>query len=158
MTNSHKMTRREWFRLSKPHSPTNTQTRPQSTDKPERSMGQSTAELTPVEHPVNHDGMDLSQLPPMREALLSAEQIELLFADIEQFATDILLMQRSSRTAQATVSKASTSEQLSTAKNGLLSAKLKRLQIRYRWQNAAWIDTLESRPDGFRLIRIVHTT
>ncbi|MFT4558047.1 MAG: hypothetical protein ACI92S_003421, partial [Planctomycetaceae bacterium] len=110
-------------------------------------------------------------LPPMREALLSEEQVRQLFADIESLGSDILLMQRSERSqrataskataskataSKATASKATTAEQLRTAQDSLLSGSVPRVQIRYHWEEANWIDTLEGRDDGVRLVRISH--
>lgn len=144
MSDSPKLSRRDWFRLRRA--------------KPAigASVGEQARGLKPIAHPENHDGMDLSQLPPMREAVLTPGDVEQLFADIEQLASDVLLMQRSTRAARAVASRAETSERLGAAKRGLLSGELPRLQLRYQWQDTAWIDTLETRPDGFRLIRIAH--
>ena len=151
MTDSSKLTRRDWFRLRRPTPQTNVAANAQPP-----KMGQKTAGLKPIPDPVNHDGMDLSELPPMREAMLTREEVNQLFDDIETQGSDILLMQRVTRTGQATAARAKTSEQLTLAKESLLSASVPRVQIRYRWQDSAWIDTLESKPDGFRLVRINH--
>ena len=104
--------------------------------------------MTAVAHPPNHDGMDLSELPPMREAILSPAQVESLFLDIEKLATEVLLMQRSTKTALASGTKATTSQQLNLGKAALLTGKVPRIQLRYRWQDKLWIDTLESKPEG----------
>lgn len=101
--------------------------------------------------------MDLSKLPPMREALLSAEQVSELFADIEQLGTETLLMQRSSREVRANVTSADTAKNLQLAEAALLTGVIARIQIRYRWQDTLWIDTLESKPDGYRIVRIAHS-
>lgn len=150
MSDSNRMSRRDWFRLA----------RRKKADGPkqsgESSIGDQANALEPIEHPVNHDGMDLSQLPPMREATLTAEQVTQLFADIEALASDILLMQRSSRSQRATASRATTVEQLHSAKDAILSGTIPRLQIRYRWDDADWIDTLQSDGEEFRLVRIQH--
>lgn len=121
-------------------------------------MGETPNGLQAIAHPVNHDGMDLAELPPMREALLSEEQVRQLFSDIESVASDILLMQRSARSQRAAASKVTTEEQLRLAQATLLSGDAPRVQIRYHWQEANWIDTLERRDDGVRLIRITHNT
>jgi hypothetical protein len=112
--------------------------------------------LKPIEHPPNHDGLDLSELPPMREAILSVDQIQSLFTDIEQLATDVLLMQHSSNSQRANVAKADTGNKLALAKHALLNGQLQKLQIRYRWQDSLWIDTLATQADGYRLVRIAH--
>lgn len=140
-------TRREWFRLRRPHQ--------------NRLLGQpdaaaSSAALKPVELPPNHDGMDMSELPPMREALLSSDQVRDLVVDVKQLGTDIQLMQRRSGANRATASAADTPERLDLAGNALLSGRVPRLQVRYRWQNTLWIDTLTTHADGYTLIRIAH--
>ncbi|APZ93886.1 hypothetical protein [Fuerstiella marisgermanici] len=152
MHSNERLSRRAWFRLRPPKpapEPTPSTTR-------EATVGQTAPGLAEVAHPPNHDGMDMSELPPMREAILAAEQVEELFADIEQLGTDILLMQRSSRTAQANVSQADAARNLQVAKTSLLSGGIARVQIRYRWQDTLWIDTLEAKPGGYRIIRIAH--
>lgn len=155
MTQENKLSRREWFRLAgRKKSPTGQETPgPSNAD----SMGDSSKGLQPIEHPINHDGMDLSELPPMREAVLAEDDVRQLFSDIAALATDVLLMARSARTAHAAASKATTSDQLCSARDSLLSGVIPRLQIRYHWQQQNWIDTLERQEQGYRLIRIAHT-
>lgn len=151
MSDSPKLSRRDWFRLR----PATAKQQPDSASRSsEVSIGQDARGLQPIAHPENYDGLDLSQLPPMREAVLTAEDVRQLFADIETFATDVLLMQRTSRTA--TASRVHTSENLVAAKRALLGGRIRRLQLRYRWQDTAWIDTLEAHPNGFRVVRIAH--
>jgi hypothetical protein len=163
MTDDHKMSRRDWFRLRpRPAESNDTDSNDTGSDKtvdaPRHSMGETPNGLQAIAHPVNHDGMDLAELPPMREALLSEEQVRQLFADIESLASDILLMQRSARSQRAAASKVTTEELLRLAQATLLSGDVPRVQIRYHWQEANWIDTLERRDDGVRLIRIAHNT
>ncbi len=151
MTESNKMTRREWFRL-----------RPQRTEsenagnRQDHLVGEESRALQPIEEPVNHDGMDLSELPPMREASLSEEEVRQLFSDIQALGEDILLMQRSARSQRASASRATTADQLRTALETLLSGAVPRVQIRYKWEDSNWIDTLERREADVRLIRIAH--
>lgn len=161
MTTDPKMSRREWFRLASPRTETTnkTTTNKTNTDKtnrPNPAVGDTSPALQDVAHPVNHDGMDLSELPPMREALLSESEVRELFSDISALGSNILLMQRSARSARATAAKATSVEQLRTAETSLLAGTIPRVQIRYHWQQQNWIDTLERREDGFRLIRIAH--
>ena len=157
MTASDTTSHRDWFRLRLRKSLGDPGVQVQLDDSAsKRSVGQTAAGLQDIPHPENHDGMDLSELPPMREAVLSSEQVAHLFSDIEALGTDILLMQRASRSARATGSTATSKEQLQLARTSLLAAAITRLQIRYRWQDTAWIDTLEAKPDGYRLIRIAH--
>lgn len=114
--------------------------------------------LSPVPAPPNHDGLDLSQLPPMREAVLDAQQLDALLADIHQFTSKITLMQRG-KNPRAFASGPSTdtaSIGLRLAGDSLKSGCVQRIQIRYVWNDASWIDTLERKTDGFRLVRIRH--
>jgi len=150
MTEPTKLTRRDWFRLRVPHTH---RLLGDSQDDPE---SQTANLLKPIVHPPNHDGLKLEELPPMREALLSEEQVVALFSDVRQLATDVMLMQRSAVSKRATVSKTQSSEHLEAAKTALLTGSIKRIQIRYRWQAALWIDTLEVQADGYRLVRIAH--
>lgn len=160
MTGGNKMSRRDWFRLRRSSDTSIEVTLSDLPREPQvatnHSMGEAPNGLRPIAHPENHDGMNLSELPPMREALLSEEQVRQLFSDIEALASDVLLMQRSPRSQRTTVSKATTAEQLGTAQNALLSGSIPRVQVRYQWQAANWIDTLELRENGVRLIRITH--
>lgn len=147
MTDSNSdLSRRDWFRLKIPRT--------------NRTLGDTSTkrsddpELAPVELPPNHHGMDLDELPPLREAILSREQLEMLFGDISSLASEVRLFQRS-RQAQARAA-ASSQNDLMLAKEAFVSGKVPRLQIRYRWQDSHWIDTLEAREDGTRLVRILH--
>lgn len=151
MNDQQKISRRDWFRLRKPEAENSPETHRRT-----QAMGTSSAGLEPVPHPVNHDGMDLAELPPMREAMLSTNQVQQLFADIESLASDILLMQRASPAQRATAARATSREQLAVAQAALLSGAIPRVQLRYRWQDANWIDTLEQREGRFRLVRIMH--
>ncbi len=159
MSDATKISRRAWFRLRPPEPPPEPSSTPESLPEKARaaSVGQTAAGLSDIAHPPNHDGMDLSKLPPMREALLSAEQVSELFADIEQLGTETLLMQRSSREVRANVTSADTAKNLQLAEAALLTGVIARIQIRYRWQDTLWIDTLESKPDGYRIVRIAHS-
>ncbi len=157
---SQKITRRDWFRLRVPHQNKmldEKSVEPQSNKNPEKVIPNSSAGLKPIEHPPNHDGLDLSELPPMREATLSVDQVTALFNDIAQLGTDVLLMQRSTGTQRADATKVDTKTQLETAKSSLLSGKIPRLQVRYRWQDQQWIDTLKRETDGFHIVRIAHS-
>jgi hypothetical protein len=151
MSDPTQLTRREWFRLR----PRPTRIAAESRSE-KHSMGQSQESLQPIPQPVNHDGLDLSELPPMREAKLSAEEIRQLFADIEELGANIMLMRRTSQSPRAAAAPASSSADLNAARDALITGQVSRLQIRYRWQDADWIDTLEAREEEFRLVRIAH--
>jgi hypothetical protein len=160
MLDSDKISRRDWFRLRPRRSdPSESVITAQATPcDPGPTVGETPNALRPIAHPQNHHGMNLADLPPMREALLTEEQVRQLFYDIETLASDILLMQRSSRSQRATApgATATTAEQLRAAQELLVLGTVSRVQIRYHWQSAHWIDTLERRETGVRLIRIAH--
>lgn len=151
MSDPAQLTRRDWFRLSVGRSPAASGKRSTA-----HSMGEAPETLQPIAHPENHDGLDLSELPPMREALLSAEQIRQLFADIGELGENILLMRRTAGSRRAAGAEATSPADLLAARDALLNGQVPRLQIRYRWRDADWIDTLEARESAFRLVRIAH--
>ena len=159
MSDSNKMSRRDWFRLlpcrSEAETPSDIEAC-ETVNPAARSMGASPHSLQTIPHPENHHGMNMAELPPMREAILSEEQVRQLFTDIETLASDILLMQRVVGSARATASSASTTDQLFTAQQSLFSGAIPRVQIRYHWQASHWIDTMERRDAGIRLVRIAH--
>lgn len=169
MKNSHQLSRRDWFRLKLPRQPSmlddpkNELSLEREPDSPlssateDGSPAACDSGMKPIDLPPNHDGLDLSKLPPMREATISSEQVAALFSDIEQLATDVLLMQRTRGSHQrAETSKADTPSKLGLAQNALLEGAISRLQVRYRWQNQLWIDTLKRESDGFHIVRIAH--
>ena len=106
--------------------------------------------------PENHGGINLSELPPMCESLLSKEQIEQLFSDIELLASNVLLMQRLPNAQRTSASSVASADQLKTVMLSLVAGTIARVQIRYRWEESNWIDTLERSENGFRLVRIQH--
>ncbi len=166
--NDKQFSRRDWFRLGTKAPSTrkldqsnnrslghNTET---GNHQPDPGLPETSRQLTEIQLPPNHDGMDLNQLPPMREALLDIEQIASLFSDIAECASDIQLMQRKTGQGRAVGANVSTNRQLQVAKSALLEGQVPRIQIRYRWQNALWIDTLTRKERQFQLIRIRHET
>ena len=137
------LSRRDWFRLRSPAAPP---------AMPQRLGAAAPAASQSIEEPVNHGGLDLSSLPPMHEATLDAQEVTALFDDLEQHATAVQLIARS-----ATGNVPDHSAQLPAACSRLLSGNVQKLQVRYQWQHAHWIDTLQRQSDGFRLVRIQHT-
>jgi hypothetical protein len=137
-----KMSRRDWFRLRSSTAKAST---------PQRLGADEAPKLRSIEEPVNHGEVDLASLPPMHEAILDATEISALFSDLEHHATNVQLIARS-----ATGPPSDHSPQLRTACDHLLAGKVRKMQVRYEWQNARWIDTFEQQPGGFRLVRIRH--
>ncbi len=142
------LSRRDWFRLRspalKPATGPSTSQQRLGTEPP--------AGFQSIDEPVNHGGVDLSSLPPMHEATLNAQEVAALLDDLEQFATAVQLIARRDGGDAP-----DHSAQLGSAGKQLLSGNVQKLQIRYQWQNAHWIDTLQKQPGGFRLVRIRHT-
>jgi len=159
MPDSHRMSRRDWFRLLPRGAESETAIDAAASEPVHtaaHSVGPTPHGLQAIPHPQNHDGMNLADLPPMREAFLSEEQVRQLFADIEALASEILLMQRLAGSAHATASSTNATGQLCMAQQSLLAGAIARVQIRYRWDDSHWIDTLERRDSGIRLVRIAH--
>ncbi len=139
--NPRQMSRRDWFRLRAPYvSKESLGTEPQKS-------------LQPIDEPPNYDGMDLSELPPIHEAMISADDVKALFADIKHCAKDVQLIARGAK--QAGPDQSGSLEEIGEA---LLSGRVKKMQVRYVWQSSRWIDTLEQQPNGFRLVRIAHAS
>ena len=130
MSENTRMSRRDWFRL-RPQSP-EAKTPSESTSAVDHKpvMGQSQKALQPVAYPENHGGVNLTELPPMCEGLLSEEQVRQLFSDIELLASEVLLMQRLPNAQRASTPGLSTPEQLRAAQINLLSGPIPRVQIR----------------------------
>ena len=157
MSENTRMSRRDWFRLRPQRSEAKTPSESTSAVDRKPVMGQSQEALQPVAYPENHGGVNLTELPPMCEGLLSEEQVRQLFSDIELLASEVLLMQRLPNAQRASTPGLSTPEQLRAAQINLLSGSIPRVQIRYHWTNLNWIDTLERRESGIRLVRIKHS-
>ena len=87
------------------------------------------------------------ELPPIREAFLTPRSLDALFADLAQYTRNVRLTMSA---------KSTTPVALATAHEQLASGQITKLQIRYEWEQTSWIDTLERRGSGFRLVRIQH--
>lgn len=147
MIEQQKLSRREWFRLRAPR---------KNATLGRDALNANGSILKPIGQPPNHDGLDLKKLPPMREAMLTWQDMDSLFTDIEQLASDVTFMQRGNNNARAYASLIDTSNRFEMARFALVTGRTKRMQIRYRWGDSLWIDTLEQQASGFRLVRIAH--
>ncbi len=92
----------------------------------------------------------------MSEASLSADQVEALCQDIGQAATEITLLRRVTAAGKTPGGPRCNAEMLRIACGQFLSGSVQRIQIRYRWQDAQWIDTLDRKGTIIRLVRIRH--
>jgi hypothetical protein len=131
------LSRRDWFRLRVPK---------QNHD----SLGSDQhGGLQPLAEPPNHDGLNLAELPPVHETILAPEQVRALFSDLRHHAHDVQLMVRGNAATDSELS-----ERLRLTCDRLLNGDISKMQVRYHWQDARWIDTLERKPDGIRIVRI----
>ncbi len=110
-----------------------------------------------IDCPPSHGSVDPAILPPVTEVLLGDSDVIQLLADIGSCASQITLMHRRLTSNASGGSSGIGSAQLMAAWDILRTGQTNRLQIRYIWAQASWIDTIESRPEGFRLVRIQHT-
>ncbi|MCA9131019.1 MAG: hypothetical protein R3C12_21680 [Planctomycetaceae bacterium] len=156
MPENTRMSRRDWFRLRPARDDVKAPVidAPELTREPVIGHGQET--LRPVAVPENYGGINLADLPPMRESLLSKEQVAQLFSDIELLGSNVLLMQRLPNAQRTSASSVASADQLKAAMISLVAGTIARVQIRYRWEESNWIDTLERTENGFRLVRIQH--
>ena len=145
MSDTPNLSRRDWFRLRLPH---------QDQWLGETPAPKQAAGLQAIEHPPNYDGMNLDELPPLREAMLSDAEVVCLLDDIKKYGSDIQLMQK--RSAQNSRADVAPSSDMTTAKEMFLNRTVNRLQIRYRWQQSLWIDTLARQESATRLVRVAH--
>lgn len=103
---------------------------------------------------VKMQAMDEEQdkLPEMSDAVLDDEQLAALFRDLRQFVeVDEIILKtgpgRADDQQQPTLNEA----------ESLLAERLVRgVQIRYRYDDAHWMDTLMPVAEGVRIVRIRH--
>ncbi len=136
---SQQLSRRDWFRLRVP--------------KPSNDLlgDDEQREMQPVGDPENHAGLDLADLPPVHEAVLTSEQISALFSDLNNLASNVQLLVRG-----ASKGDTYSAQHLQITRDRLLAGDINKIQVRYEWEGARWIDTLEVVPTGFRIVRIKH--
>lgn len=156
MPENTRMSRRDWFRLSPTRDDMKTPVINAPAPTREPIIGHGQEALRPVTVPENHGGINLSELPPMRESQLTKEQVQQLFSDIDLLASDVLLMQRLPNAQRTSANAVASADQLKTTMISLVAGTIARVQIRYRWEESNWIDTLERSDNGFRLVRIQH--
>jgi hypothetical protein len=89
-------------------------------------------------------------LPPLSDALLDRDQLAALFQDYRACATGLQIQLK---TGPGLVLPHSTPS-LDDAQTMLLAGKLRGLQLRYRFGDQNWCDTLMLVPTGVRLVRI----
>jgi hypothetical protein len=90
-------------------------------------------------------------LPELRQALLSPEEVRALAADLLACTQlgEVLEKTRDRSHADGQPS-------LSAAIERLLDGRVTGMQVRYRYQDQEWTDTLMAASGGFRLVRCQH--
>ncbi|MHC4430180.1 MAG: hypothetical protein ACYS0D_16515 [Planctomycetota bacterium] len=93
------------------------------------------------------------ETPALHEAVLSAEEVRQLFADLTEHAELIEIgLKGETRTHQEPAEGLGLAEALAVVEQRAARG----VQIRYRYQGAQWWDTLMIQPEGVRLVRIRH--
>jgi len=110
------------------------------------------ARMQPLAKPPNHDGLDMSELPPVHQAELSKEELAALFADVGQCATNIEIIGQRNAPGQLDINAL-----LQSLLEKLLRGEVEKTQIRYAWRSIRWIDTIQRDANRFRLVRIGHS-
>lgn len=93
------------------------------------------------------------KLPDLNMALLDAAQVEQLLRDIEACAQITEIIPKFAARGQVPDTASVT---LAQARELLVARAVRGLQLRYRYENADWWDTLMLAGDQFRLVRIRH--
>ena len=94
----------------------------------------------------------MNELPELNEALLDSAGLDELTSDIVTHTEilEVIVKNPGQRYAQEQ------SPSLDTGVESLKSGQAAGLQIRYRYEDAQWWDTIMATSDGFRLVRIRH--
>ncbi|MCA9290952.1 MAG: hypothetical protein KDA25_07475 [Phycisphaerales bacterium] len=92
---------------------------------------------------------NVTPLPPVFEGLLDDDRLAQLIADLSS-CTQVLHVQVRSRGGGS----ADRTATLDEAAAALRAGDTRSVQIRYRYEGAAWCDTLLAQTGGVRLIRI----
>lgn len=98
------------------------------------------------------DSPETLRLPPLQQTVLDPATLEALFRDL-QACTQVVAVQPK-LPGPPRMSAGLPPLSLETARAGLADGSLAGAQIRYRYENGTWCDTLIRRPDGIRLVRI----
>jgi hypothetical protein len=96
-------------------------------------------------------------LPPIHQAVLDATMLDQLFFDIEHGAEFLGAVTKGARNAFAAAGPGVALTSVADARAALLSGANVGVQLRYRFAEEEWWDTLLCTPAGVRLVRISHT-
>lgn len=89
-------------------------------------------------------------LPPLQRAVLSGDELDALFFDVEAAAELIEVVPKYGPTTRASDARPSLAEARALVRAGEVVA----VQLRYRHQGKEWWDTLMPRANGTELVRI----
>jgi hypothetical protein len=101
--------------------------------------------------------MTPAPLPPIHQAVLDSTMLDQLFFDIEHAAEFLGATIKGARNAFAAASPGTALTSVADARAALLSGANAGVQLRYRFAEQEWWDTLLCTPAGVRLVRISHT-
>ncbi len=88
-------------------------------------------------------------MPEMREAHLDALQVTQLFSDLGACTQILAIQEKGGKQDHAK----SNGTDLAAARHRILNREVLAVQIRYRYDNAEWIDTLLQTPAGIHAVR-----
>jgi len=94
-------------------------------------------------------------LPPVHDAMIDDAVVAQLFFDIEQGAE---LVGISIKSAGARRAAATSDPSLDEAHRLFAAREVGAVQLRYRYRNEEWWDTITRTPSGIRLVRISHSS
>ena len=116
---------------------------------PANPVAMTTSDPTPPPGSEEQPSQLLSQL---YSGFIDPQTLEQLFTDIEHCAEFIEAIPRT--TARQMVQ--ANAINLNQAKKMLLDGTVKAVQLRYRYDNAQWWDTLMNLPQGVKIVRVRH--
>jgi hypothetical protein len=91
-------------------------------------------------------------LPDLQNAVLDIATVDQLFRDIQQCTEVLEIIPKYSQHGYVPEGVIS----LSDARTLLINRQVRAVQLRYRYQEAQWWDTVMVVGEGFRLVRIQH--
>lgn len=90
--------------------------------------------------------------PMMVEGTIDADTLRRLFADLSEAATILGVREKGGPTVYTSVDELAPAGALER----LLSGSARAVQVRYRFANCEWSDTVFAQPGGFRVVRCRH--
>jgi hypothetical protein len=94
--------------------------------------------------------LQAKDLPPLHEGMLDAAGLGALFGDLGALAEVMEVITKGGAVDRATPGRLT----LATAEELLRTGAVRGVQVRYRYEDAEWWDTILALPQGFRVVRI----